>query len=269
VTLNASANFEVKPSYAINVVATDAAGLTSTQAVAVTVTNVNEAPVVTSGATATVVENAAISTVVYTATATDVDAGDTLAYSLTGTDAAAFDINATTGVVTLKASADFETKAAYAINVVATDAGGLTNSKAVAVDVTNVAGTAFLLTTGIDTGAAFVGGAEPDTFTGNDAAGVMALTSLDSIDGGAGTDTLNITALLAINTTTPVGYAVSSIENVNLVSAATVTADTTATNWSGVTNLTTSSIGNSTPRSPRATMIPSNAATISTKFGTA
>jgi VCBS repeat-containing protein len=138
VTLNASANFEGKPSYAINVVATDAGGLTSTQAVAVTVTNVNEAPVVTSAATATVAENAAISTVVYTATSTDVDAGDSATYSLGGADAAAFNINATTGAVTLKASADLETKAAYAIDVTATDKGGLTNTKAVAVSVTNV-----------------------------------------------------------------------------------------------------------------------------------
>ena len=137
VTLKASADFEAKSTYNINVVATDKAGLAATQAVVVTVTNVNEAPRITSAATATVAENAAISTVVYTATATDPDAGDTRTFSLSGADAAAFNIDSATGVVTLKASADFEAKSTYNINVVATDKGGLAATQAVVVNVTN------------------------------------------------------------------------------------------------------------------------------------
>lgn len=112
--------------------------LSSSQTVTVNVTAVNDAPVLTSGATATVAENAPTSTVIYTAAATDVDAGDAITYSLSGADAAAFDINSATGAVTLKASADFETKAVYNINVVATDKGGLAATKAVVVNVTNV-----------------------------------------------------------------------------------------------------------------------------------
>ena len=106
----------------------------------VTVTNVNEAPSITSGASGTVAENAATSTVIYTATATDVDSGQTLSYSLTGTDAGSFDINASTGVVTLKASANYEAKASYSFSVVATDngTGTLTDTKAVTVTVTDV-----------------------------------------------------------------------------------------------------------------------------------
>ena len=142
VTLKASANYEVKASYSFNVVATDngTGSLTDTKAVTVTVTNVNEAPTITSGATASVAENAATSTVVYTATANDVDAGQTLSYSLTGTDAGSFDIDASTGVVTLKASANYEAKASYSLNVVATDngTGSLTDTKAVSVTVTDV-----------------------------------------------------------------------------------------------------------------------------------
>ncbi|WP_322993932.1 Ig-like domain-containing protein [Limnohabitans sp.] len=142
VTLKASANYESKASYSFNVVATDngTGTLTDTKAVTVTVTNVNEAPTITSGASGTVAENAATSTVVYTATATDVDAGQTLSYSLTGTDAGSFDIDASTGVVTLKASANYESKASYSFNVVATDngTGTLTDTKAVTVNVTNV-----------------------------------------------------------------------------------------------------------------------------------
>ncbi len=142
VTLKASANYEAKASYSFNVMATDngTGRLTDTKAVTVTVTNVNEAPSITSGSTGTVAENAATSTVVYTATATDVDAGQTLRYSLTGTDAGSFDINASSGVVTLKASANYESKASYSFNVVATDngTGTLTDTKAVTITVTDV-----------------------------------------------------------------------------------------------------------------------------------
>ena len=142
VTLRAPANFETRTSFAISVVATDngSPAASTTQAVAVTVTNVNEAPVFTSGATATVAENAATSTVVYTAAATDPDAGTTLTYSLSGADAALFAINSTTGVVTLLAPANFENRSSFAINVVATDNANpaLQTAQAVAVSVTNV-----------------------------------------------------------------------------------------------------------------------------------
>ncbi|SOB86827.1 Cadherin domain-containing protein [Sphingomonas guangdongensis] len=144
VTLRASANFETRATYSITVTATDNATppLSTSQTIAVTVTNVNEAPsFATATATATVAENIPITTTVFTAAATDVDAGTTLTYSLTGTDAAAFAINATTGVVTFRASPDFETKATYSFNVVATDAAtnGLTATQAVTVNVTDVA----------------------------------------------------------------------------------------------------------------------------------
>lgn len=99
--------------------------------------NKNEAPNITSGTTATIAENAAITTAVYTTVATDPD-GDALTYSLTGTDAAAFAISST-GVVTLKAPADFEAKSSYSFNVVVSD-GDLSDTQAVTVTVTDVTG---------------------------------------------------------------------------------------------------------------------------------
>src|SRR5712664_659290 len=102
----------------------------------VKIAGVNDAPTVTSDATASVAENAPASTVVYTATATDPDAGDTKTWSLTGTDASLLTINASTGAVTLNASANFEAKNSYSFNVVDTDSGGLTGSKAVVLSVT-------------------------------------------------------------------------------------------------------------------------------------
>jgi hypothetical protein len=97
----------------------------------------NRAPTITSGGTATVAENIATTATVYDANATDAD-GDTITFSLTGADAAAFNINAQTGVVTFKASPDFETKAAYDFNVVANDGKGGSATQAVKVTVTDV-----------------------------------------------------------------------------------------------------------------------------------
>jgi large repetitive protein len=132
VTLKASANYEAKSSYAFTVVATNAgtsATLTTEQAVTVGVTDLNDvAPVFTSGASGTVAENAALSTAIYTAATTDADgtaANKAVSYSLKAGvgDVGLLNINSTTGVVTLKASANYETKPSYAFTVVATNTG--------------------------------------------------------------------------------------------------------------------------------------------------
>ena len=95
---------------------------------------------ITSDLTGSVAENSPLETVVYTVTATDVDAGQKLSYSLSGQDANYFAINATTGAVTLKAAADFETKNTYQLNVVATDDAKipLNAVQAITVNVTDV-----------------------------------------------------------------------------------------------------------------------------------
>ena len=126
--------------YDVNVTASDGSN-SATKAVAISVTNVNEAPTVTSAATASFAENA--TGTVYTAAATDPDAGATLTYSLTGADASLFNINSTTGVVTFKSAPNYEAPGdaggnnVYNITVGASD-GTNTASKAVAVSVTNV-----------------------------------------------------------------------------------------------------------------------------------
>ena len=119
--------------YDITVTASDGSA-TTTQAVAITVTNV--APTISSGSTGSVTEGATAGTTVYTAAATD-PAGGTVTYSLTGTDASAFTINSSTGAVTINATPNFETKSSYSFNVVASD-GSLTSTKAVTVGVTKV-----------------------------------------------------------------------------------------------------------------------------------
>ena len=112
--------------------------------VTLTLTGTNDAPVITSGASVIQAENSATTNVVYTVSASDVDVGDSLTFSLSGADAAQFNIVANTGAVTFKASPNFEAPAdaggnnVYDITVTATDAGGLTGSKNVAIAVTNV-----------------------------------------------------------------------------------------------------------------------------------
>ena len=118
VTFKSSPNYEAPTDaggnnvYDVSVTASDGTNST-TKAVAISVTNVNEAPTVTSAATASFAENA--SGTVYTVAATDPDAGATLTYSISGADASLFNINATTGAVTFKSSPNYEAPA---------DAGG-------------------------------------------------------------------------------------------------------------------------------------------------
>ena len=136
VTLKEVANFEAKPSYSFNVIASDGT-LTTPLAVVVSVVNLNDnAPVFTSNTTGSVNENAPITTVIYTAVTTDADNLLPVTYTLSGDDVALLDINATTGAVTLKASANFEAKPNYSFNVIASD-GTLTTPQAVVVSVVN------------------------------------------------------------------------------------------------------------------------------------
>jgi serralysin len=76
--------------------------------------------------------------VVYTAAGTDPDAGNTILWSLAaGGDSSLLNINANTGEVRLNASANYAFKSTYIFTVVATDNGGLTNSRAVTLNVPN------------------------------------------------------------------------------------------------------------------------------------
>jgi VCBS repeat-containing protein len=99
--------------YNVTITASDGVNTSAAKAVAISVTNANDPPTITSdggGATATktVVENTAAVT---TVTATDPE-GATPTFSLNGgADAGKFAINPTTGVLTFQTAPDFEQKA--------------------------------------------------------------------------------------------------------------------------------------------------------------
>jgi VCBS repeat-containing protein len=146
VTFNSAPNFESPADaggnnvYDIQVQVSDGS-LTATQNVAITVTNVNEAPTITSSATANAAEN---QTSALTVTATDPDAGATLTYSIVGgADQSLFSINSATGVVTFNTAPNFEAPTdsgannVYDIQVQVSD-GTLTATQNVSITVTNV-----------------------------------------------------------------------------------------------------------------------------------
>ncbi len=131
--------------YDVIVKAQDAGGLADTQAIAVTVTNVNEAPVITSngGGTTASISVAENKTAVTTANASDPEKG-AVTWSISGTDASLFTINASTGALAFKSAPDFEAPKdagknnVYDLTLTAKDAGGLTDTQALKVTVTNV-----------------------------------------------------------------------------------------------------------------------------------
>ncbi|MEJ2621222.1 MAG: cadherin domain-containing protein, partial [Candidatus Thiodiazotropha sp.] len=156
-TFNAPPDFETLTDngsngvYDVNVTVTDdgAGNLTDTQAIAVTVTNDNEPPTITSngGGTSGAVTIDENTTAVTTVTESDPDTGDNHSFSISGgADAAAFSINSTSGVLTLNSAADFETPAdsgnnnTYDVQVAVTDngAGNLTDTQDLAVTINNV-----------------------------------------------------------------------------------------------------------------------------------
>ncbi len=145
-TFNAAPNFEAPADagadniYDVTVQVADGNGGFDTQAIAVTVTNANEAPVITSAAAISVTEN---QTTVLTVTSTDVDGGAP-AYTIAGgADAARFTIDGATGALTFNAAPNFEAPAdagannVYDVTVQVADGNGGFDTQAIAVTVTN------------------------------------------------------------------------------------------------------------------------------------
>jgi cadherin domain-containing protein/Big-like domain-containing protein len=134
--------------YDVVVQVNDGNGGVDTQAITVTVTDGNDAPVITSnGGGPSAVANAAENqTYVTTVTATDVDLpAETLTYSiLGGADAALFRIDPISGVLTFTVPQDFETPAdadgnnIYEVIVQVSDGNGGVDSQMIRVTVTNV-----------------------------------------------------------------------------------------------------------------------------------
>lgn len=237
--------------YDVVVSATDGSSV-DTQAIAVTVTNVNEAVAITSNGAG---NNAAISvneniSAVTTVAASDID-GSAVSYRISGgADAAKFAINATTGALQFNAMPNFEAPTdvgannVYDVIVAATD-GVLTDTQAIAVTINNIVDGANITgTAGVDTisntatlaqfrstnaedtintlaGADTISGGGGDDVInsgdGNDTIQYSGVTEgFDRVDGGVGTDTI-----VALANNTVIGLA--SIAGVESISAGSFT----------------------------------------------
>jgi S-layer protein len=145
-------------------------------------------------------------------------------------------------IETFQDSAEAKARAAPAVINFLTSAGqGNPNAYAGSL---YAAGSIFTLTTGADAGIGFTGTTGNDTFNAiEDTSGLSPIptwTTADAIDGGAGTNTFNVTQTAAI-AGTPLSATVTNIQIANIVDAATVTLDTTG--WAGLTALNVTDVG--------------------------
>ncbi|MDO9226595.1 MAG: Ig-like domain-containing protein, partial [Pseudomonadota bacterium] len=230
---------------------TDTAGLTDVQAIAVTVTDVNDnTPVITSnggGASASinVAEN---TTAVTTVTATDADAGATLTYSLVGgADAAKFTINSTTGVLAFAAAPDFEAPTdsgannVYDVTVQVSD-GLTTDTQNIAVTVTDadeIAPTLSTSTPADDATAVAVGSNIVLTFNEN----VVAGTGNIVISNGTDTRTIPVgdAQVTFSGNTVTINPSTDLVSNTayNVQMASGVILDVAGNPYAGISNATT------------------------------
>jgi serralysin len=128
-TFASAPDYETKTSYTATVTASDGTNST-TQAITVNVTDVNEAPTFTSSATFSAAEN---QTAIGTVAVSDVD-GDTISYSISGSD---ITINSSSGVIAFASAPNYETKSSYTATVSVTD-GTNTTTQAVTINITDV-----------------------------------------------------------------------------------------------------------------------------------
>ncbi|MDG1694726.1 MAG: cadherin domain-containing protein, partial [Porticoccaceae bacterium] len=141
--------------YNFTVIATDSAGYTASQAVTLSVENIDDtAPVIAPVNSVTIDENRS-NLHIYTATADDnanelygeISSG--VSFSLAEGSDSALSIDAETGHVTLSSTPDFETQTAYSFTVIASDAAGnVSDSNEVTVSVVNLDETAPVINTG-------------------------------------------------------------------------------------------------------------------------
>ena len=134
-------NFEGTPSYSLTVSVTDGGSLSASTTVTINLTNVNEAPAITSGNAFSIAENTAAVT---TVTGLDPDSLATLAYSIVGgVDAGKFTIDHDLGLLSFLSAPNFESPGDIGGNnvydlIVRVSDGALSGDKGIAVTVTNV-----------------------------------------------------------------------------------------------------------------------------------
>ncbi|AQR66388.1 hypothetical protein BXU06_16045 [Aquaspirillum sp. LM1] len=147
------ADFETQSSYSITINAKDATH-TTTKAVTLNVSDVNEAPTNISLSASSVAENTSTATAltIGALTSTDPDAGNTLTYSIVGgADQARFQVSGSNLQFKAGTVLDYETQNSYAVAVRSTDQGGLTYDKTLTITLTDANDTPLLTAPGTQT----------------------------------------------------------------------------------------------------------------------
>jgi Ca2+-binding RTX toxin-like protein len=184
VTLTGDPNYEGQSSYSFEVIATDAAGNTSSQTVTLGITDVIEAPPDTQGPTGTnfILNAAAIipaemgtqldaNTVIGTFVQTGDPNSTVFHYALGGADAGLFSLDTSTGVLSSGGANIPVSGTAYALTITAYDQA-------------NNAGPAIPVSV-------YVAGSGKDTITGGSGIDIMfGMNGNDSLDGTGGSDAL-------------------------------------------------------------------------------
>ncbi len=135
----ATLNYETKSSYKVTVSVTDGNGGSDSITVTINVSDVNEAPVFSDGASTTrsIAENTAAEQNIGPAVGATDPENNSLTYSLGGTDASSFAIVTSSGQLQTKATLNYETKSSYKVTVSVTD-GNSTTTIPVTINVTDV-----------------------------------------------------------------------------------------------------------------------------------
>ncbi|MFN9538961.1 MAG: cadherin repeat domain-containing protein, partial [Planctomycetota bacterium] len=220
----------------------DAAGLTSTTQVTITIQGANDAPHDLLGALSTA-ENAANGSAVGTLTRSDVDAGDTATYSLLDDAGGRFAINSSTGVVTVANGSllDREAAARHNITVRVTDPDGATSDEVMTVTITDV--------DEFDVGSVTDTNAAANSLAENSANGTAVGITASASDADATTNTITYTlddtagGRFAINSSTGiVTVANSSLLNYEAATSHSITVRATSADGSWSTQTYTISL---------------------------
>ena len=136
--LKDAADFETQPSFSILVRSTDPAGLSIDTAITISTTNVNEAPIQLALSADHVVENSLDGTVIGTLSTLDPDMGDTHTYQLLDDAEGRFQLVGNQLQVADGSRLDFESGSDHAIEIISTDAAGLSRTQQMVIHIEDI-----------------------------------------------------------------------------------------------------------------------------------
>jgi hypothetical protein len=208
--------------------ASSGSAVTTTEGTSITLTITPTAAVTAATTLSVNVTGQALGSITKTADAADFRSTDSVSFAVGDTAAKQITVSVLTDS-TAEGLEGYKVSLVNSLGVeVATAVTGLINDAAATTN-----GLPFPLTAGVDTGAGFVGTSGNDAFSATN----LTLTAGDSLDGGAGTDSLTLTSILGGNYGT--GVSTTGIENL-IVTATTGNASVDTSGFTGVTSVTSS-----------------------------